>query len=130
MDKAVLDEKETWCKMNTEFPLIIMGEGKHGLSGYQLAILLYIVGRYNKQCNTYQGQTECAVSYTDIQKCGGGSTRNAQKAISVLLERKYIIRTNEDERRGRAKSSYKPNAKLLNNIAARYYKSKENDNSP
>ena len=124
-EAAVFDDNGKWSKLNTYFAITVMGEYK--LGGFQLAILLYIVGNYNRNFFSYKAQKGCKVSYTELANKCNCPTATIKKAIKVLLEEELIIRINSEERKGRKSYCYIPNTANLKSITKRYLQNVSED---
>lgn len=121
---AVFSDKGNWGKINSFFGLAVMAE--YRLGGFPLAILFYIVGEYNKIIfSAPLDDYRVPLTFGDLANKGNTNISTIQQAIGVLLEFELIIKVNIPK--GRAKTLYLPNAKLLNELTEEHLKHNPND---
>lgn len=118
MNKLIYTDRAKWSKRVTCLAPAIVSEYK--LGGFQLAILDYIISEYNRQIYTLEKNVGVALSYEDVCRKLNVERDTAKYSMQSLLQKELIIKTGD--RKGRAKTTYKPNIELLNKLLDEYLK--------
>lgn len=122
MNKPIFADNGTWGKINSFCAIAIIS--KHPLGGIQLAILIYMIGEYNKKVFSYK-DASLSFSYSDIAtKCNSG-TDTVKKAIKKLIDLKLIKR--QTINKGRLKCTYTLNEKEINKLLKEHLKYNSED---
>ena len=124
MNEAVFSDVGKWSKRNICFEVAILS--KYKLGGFQLALLSYIVGYYDKEKLSYsKGETGVSLSYDEIAGKLNTNKDTARQSIKKLIEMQLILQLNK--RKGRAKCKYMPNVTELKKCVSEYLKNNLED---
>lgn len=124
MIKPIFSDDGSWGKINSFFGFAV--NRKYNIGGCPFSALLYIVSEYNKvvYC-TAKNDFSVPLSYYDIVKKSKRDINTARQMIKTLLDEDLIKKVRI--RKGRSKTLYIPNVKLLKRLVDDYLEDNPED---
>lgn len=100
-----------YATINIEYLKIFL---EKGLTNLQILIMFDIIFEYESHM-----QNDVRKSYDDFAELYSYSRISIKKAIDPLVDKRFLI-SNKMDRKGRAKTNYKPNVNLLQKFLKDY----------